>query len=60
MSFEKVPDSVCTKNYNELKDILCMASLLKRFRNVSDFFYDNSFTSWFFFHKIEILRLVNF
>lgn len=55
-----MPGFVYTNNYNESKDSLGMSPLLKRFRNVSVWrvtFNADSFTSWFFFHKTEILKL---
>lgn len=55
-----MPGFVYTNNYNESKDSLGMSPLLKRFRNISVWrvtFNADSFTSWFFFHKTEILKL---
>ena len=57
MAFQKVPGFVFTNSCDESKDIICMDSPLKRFRNILaqgvTFFNisTDSFTSWFFFHK---------
>ena len=63
--FQKGPGFIHTNSCNESKDILCKGPLLKSFRNISIqgvTFQNNtdSFSSWFFFHKIKILKLVNF
>lgn len=65
MVFQKGPGFIHTNSCNESKDILCKGPLLKSFRNISIqgvTFQNNtdSFSSWFFFHKIKILKLVNF